>query len=447
MDRRMFLASTAAVLTPASALTQTKPASLREAAMRMALYGLPLIEMATTRERAMGAGQTVNVFRHARALLTPKTQTVTQPNNDTLYSSAWLDLSRGPVRITLPKTGERYFSLALMDMFTNNFSVVGTRTVGGAGGEVLLVGPAESLPAKGAIRSPTNWVWALGRTLVDGPADLGDAHSVQDALGLDGAKGGAARRYAKRNDPWPAWFDGLQGLVLENPPPATDLRVFRDAAALGITPAGDFDAARFTRGQGVEIAAGLADALAIAKMGGASGQKRGAWSFPRQNLGDFRQDYLYRAQVAVTGLAALPLDEACYLRALGPDGSDNLDSRKNWRLRFPAGQAPPVDAFWSLTAYEATPDGQGFLFENPISRYAIGDRTPGLTHNADGSLDIWISPADPGPQRRANWLPSPTSGKPLTLSLRAYLPRPELMTGAWQPPPVTLVGARSGLAG
>lgn len=441
MDRRTFMisagmAGAGALLIPAGAQAQAGPAALRDAARRMALYGLPLIEMATTRERAAGSGQVANSFRHAQALATPQSRAVTQPNNDTLYSSAWLDLSRGPIRISLPQTGDRYFSLALMDMFTDNFSVLGTRTIGGAGGEVVLVGPGAPLPAVNAVRSPTDWVWALGRTLVDGPADLGAVRKVQETLRLDAPQGRKPEVFAKRDAPWPDFFAAVQALVLESPPPATDLRVFRDAAALGVTPTGGFDASRFTPAQGAEIAAGLADALAVAKQGAASGQRRGAWSFPRQNLGDFRQDYLYRAQVALVGLAALPLDEACYLRALGPDGRDELDGAKSWRLHFPPGQTPPVDAFWSLTAYETTPDGQGFLFDNPISRYAIGDRTRGLAKNRDGSLDIWISPGDPGPERRANWLPSPASGRPMTLSLRAYLPRPEIMTGAYLPPPV-----------
>jgi hypothetical protein len=106
------------------------------------------------------------------------------------------------------------------------------------------------------------------------------------------------------------------------------------------------------------------------------------------------------------------------------------------RLRFPAGGLPPVGAFWSLSMYEVTPEGQYFLTENPLARYSIGDRTPGLTFNADGSLDIWISRTDPGEARRANWLPAPAAG-PYRLSLRAYLPKPPLLEGAYRLPPLT----------
>ncbi len=177
-DRRRFLAGGAAVVgVLATGAAQAAPLPLQAAAREMALYGLPLLEMAATRARAFGKGLTANRFRHSRILTTAKTQTVTQPNNDTLYSSAWLDLSAGPVRLTLPFSGERYLSLALVDMFTNNFAVL----PGGDAREVLIIGPgAPDLP--GAIRAPTNWVWALVRTLVAGPEDLAAAHAIQDGL-------------------------------------------------------------------------------------------------------------------------------------------------------------------------------------------------------------------------------------------------------------------------
>ena len=158
------------------------------------------------------------------------------------------------------------------------------------------------------------------------------------------------------------------------------------------------------------------------------------WSYPRSTLGDFNQDYAFRAAVALAGLAALPPAEAMYMNPMGDRGR-MFTGEGPYRLSFPAGQLPAVDAFWSLTMYEATPDGQFFLVENPIRRYSIGDRTPGLKTNADDSLDIWISRADPGGDRSANWLPAPASG-PFTLSFRAYLPRPEFLDGRYRLPAI-----------
>jgi hypothetical protein len=149
-------------------------------------------------------------------------------------------------------------------------------------------------------------------------------------------------------------------------------------------------------------------------------------------VGNFGTDYELRAQVAVTGLAALPPDEATYIRLAPPPGG--FDGARPARLHFDAGNLPPVESFWSLTMYQPTPEGQLFFIENPIGRYAIGDRTKGLTRNPDGSLDIWIGADDPGPEKRANWLPAPRG--PYALTLRGYLPKKAMIDRTWRPPPV-----------
>ena len=412
------------------------PLPLRAAAERMALYGLPLIETAAIRLRGQQTnGDRPNKFRHNRRLTTARTQTVTAPNNDTLYSTAWLDLAQGPVQLTIPPIGDRYFSIALMDAYTNNFAVLGTRTVGEEGGDFTVIGPKSPwVVGANVIRSPTDWVWCLARILVTGAEDLPAVQAIQDALKLSGPPGRTALLAAPRTAPWELYFGTLQELLQESPPPAQDTRAFRECSALGITAERNFDPTRFSPVQQKEIAAGLRDALERARDPNQGGTTTGGWVFPRANLGDFGQDYAYRAVIALSGLAALPRTDAMYLRPVGPDGRSELDSRRTWRLSFPKGRSPPVDAFWSLTAYAVTPQGQAFFIDNPLDRYAIGDRTPGLVYGADGSLDIWITSNDPGLARRSNWLPAPRDGAPIILSLRAYLPKSELLTGAYVPP-------------
>lgn len=314
------------------------PSPLRAAARELALYGLPLIEMAGTRGRAFRNGLIANRFRHVRKLTDARSQTVTQPNNDTLYSTAWLDLSAGPVRLALPRAGERYVSLALMDMFTNNFAVLRAGSVQ----EVIVIGPhAPSQP--GAIRAPTDWVWALGRTLVAGPADLSAAHLVQDGLVAQGASDRRVIDAPLRSAPWSEYFAGVQALLADTPPPRSD-GPLAGARAAGLIAPGAFDPRRFSPDQGAQIAAGLADALEIAGRGDESGERRGGWLYPKPNLGRFGDDYRYRAQIALSGLAALPIDEALYLRALSPDGRGEIDSRRPWKLTLRKGRCRPSTA-------------------------------------------------------------------------------------------------------
>ena len=155
---------------------------LRTAAREAFIYTLPLVEVATTRQRGLGFGHRMGVFTHVRHLANHKHRAVTTPNNDTLYSTAQIDLSAGPVTIALPETGDRYFSLALMDAYTNNFCILGTRTTGPDGGAFRLVGPRDAAEGWNVVRAPTDHVWALARVLVDGPHDLEAARHVHAGL-------------------------------------------------------------------------------------------------------------------------------------------------------------------------------------------------------------------------------------------------------------------------
>lgn len=395
------------------------------------LFVLPLIEMAAARQRTLnpsagGVGAKINGFVHARALVTPAGRAITTPNNDTLYSSAWLDLTKGPVTLTIPPTGDRYYSVAVMDMFTNNNAILGSRTVGGAGAKFTLVGPGQAGGGPGVVRVATPHAWVLVRTLVDGEADMAAAHKVQDGFVLVGPTAGPPPAYATREAPAAEVFASAKALLLSDPATASDSRMLRRLDAVlgkgGVTP----DA----------VAAGVAQARAIIQFAKGRQAFVGGWSYPRPNLGDYGQDYIYRAIVAIAGLGALTPPEAMYMKAQGEDGNGLFNGDGPYRLTLPG--KVPVEAFWSLTMYEATADGQFFLTENPINRYAIGDRTPGLKFGADGALDLWISRTDPGGERSANWLPAPKSG-PFSLTLRAYLPKPELLDGRWRVPAVVKV--------
>lgn len=408
---------------------------LREAARDAWIYALPLIEIAMTRANRAGFGGEINTFSHTRDLADHKMRAVTTPNNDTLYSSAQIDLSAGPVSITVPAAGERYLSLALMDAYTNNFAILGTRTTGPDGGTFSLVGPNEAADGANVIRAPTNHVWALARILVDGAPDLEAARAIQSGFSVQGPGFAQAKTYARRSAPWNEYFASVDELMTANRPPVTDLALLRSISALGLG-AGEFSPERFTAEEAAAIEAGVAEARVAVRRGGGGATWIDGWFYPRADLGNFGQSYAYRAGVALAGLAALPPIEAMYMRGRGERGGI-YDGHKPWRLHFPADQMPAVNSFWSLSLYEATPDGQFFFADNPIGRYSIGDRTAGLTYNEDGSLDIWIGHERPGGDRDANWLPAPQA--PFALFMRAYLPKPALLDGSYRLPPVTLL--------
>jgi hypothetical protein len=419
MNRRELFAALAALGVTGLALRPDEArADETTDARDLWLYGLPIIEMATTRARHLASGMALNRFQHARQLSDHTFRSVTSPNNDTLYSMAWLDLTQGPVTLTVPPTGERYWSAALMDMYSNNNAVLGLRTTGKVGGRYTIVGPGQTGSGPDVVRCETPHAWLLVRTLTDGDADLPATHAVQDGFRLTGPAGVAPPTYATRDAAPGDYFATLKALLKSDPPPATDGRMLASLATFDPTTPG--------------AAAGVERARLITRLAGERVQYVQGWTYTKPTLGVFGQDYLYRAIVALSGLAALPVVEAMYLRSEGErDGAywgDDL-----YRLSIPAQM--PVEAFWSLSMYEHTPDGQRFFAANPINRYAIGDRTGGLKRNADGSLDVWIGRTDPGGERTANWLPAPKAG-PFGMTMRLYLPRAEVLDGRWRLPAI-----------
>ena len=161
-------------------------------------------------------------------------------------------------------------------------------------------------------------------------------------------------------------------------------------------------------------------------------QPANGWS-ANLEVGRYGDDLELRALVARMGWGANVPEEAVYPVARVDADGQPLDGGSSYRIRFPAGELPPVDAFWSLSVYG--PDM--FFVEHPSGRYTIGDRTPGLALTPDGSLEIVLSatePAAPPGGGKVNWLPVPDGG--FVLMLRLYLPGAPVLTGGYEYPPI-----------
>lgn len=418
------------------------PAPAEQALEAAFYYGFPLYEFTRIEQERTGAingrAGSLNAIRHRGELLDHTSQVVTAPNNDTIYSSAFFELSGGPIEIEAPSSATRYYSVAFMHAFTDNFAYIGTRATRGRGGRFWLAGPQwRGAPPEGTslIRSPTNDVWMLMRTLVDGAPDLEAARAFQAGL---------SARAVSQSPPRP--FDVAAVDVTD---PTNFLAVVNDVIAR--SPGRQGPLARSSRfaAQGVAATTPASPQLVEAwraLIPSALQTLRetflfrdlvvDGWSYQPPGVGDFGENDRLRAAVALGGIAALGEEEAMYFHAnFDADGAP-LTGASRYIWRVPPGGVP-ADAFWSLTAYRVTPEGRYFFAENPINRYAIGDRTLGLNVNGDGSLDIIIQRQAPEGAAAANWLPAP-EGR-LRLALRAYLPRQELRRRAWRVPALRVV--------
>jgi hypothetical protein len=154
------------------------------------------------------------------------------------------------------------------------------------------------------------------------------------------------------------------------------------------------------------------------------------------STGDFGHNYLLRAAVAVYSLGNAIPQEALFFHGFRDGDGQTLNGRDAYTITFAEGQLPPVNAFWSLTAYKAD---DSYLAHNAIARYSISPRTPGVTFAADGSLTFHIRHNTPPPSAdgQANWLPVPTGD--FSTTLRTYMPRSELLSLQWKPPAIRRV--------
>jgi hypothetical protein len=369
------------------------------------VWGLPLVTMHRTRQRQ---GADAALARRDR-LSTAADRDVVAPNNDTLYASGWFDLAGGDVWIEVAPTDGRYWSVMLLDAYTH-VRYVSRRTHGSAGCRVRVTFDPGAVPAgDDRVGIGTRTVWVLSRVVVDGPDDLPAARAVQAGIRVRAAVGGSGARPIPAAGAPASFVDELAVAVAVDPPAAIHAPMPAALAALLAEPSppADVVAAGVERGrQQIAAARGGADRAA----NGWGTRVRGA---------DFGDDIVYRAAFAATSLGGhLPVENRSYTR-LG-DGS------RPAVLRFGPGAAPPVRAFWSLTVYG--PDL--FFVPNPIDRYSVGDRTPGLVLAPDGSLSIELAPEPSGPP--SNWLPTPAG--PYVLSLRAYEGEPPVVDARWFPP-------------
>lgn len=455
-------ASAVAAATPARGAGSGEFERAYETGLDAYRYGLPLVSIhrtfriMTSIDRPDGKGDGPrNRFNHVRKLSTPDADTVVAPNEDTLYSIAWLDLRRQPLVMHVPRVRNRYFVLPLMDPYSENFENLGS-VEETKPGDYAITGPGQHRvklpPGVKRIRSRYDRVWIIGRTEVKGAGDVKRVRGIQRRYKLT-PLGRFARRGHRTNRPdgsdkeidrvpMPtglAYFDNLGKRLSRFPPPRRDQSALDRFAELGIGPG-----LRPSRDQTLsdEQRRGLAQAT-IDGPDVVLGDLRTAYleGFAAHNgwlvsaTGSYGADYDARASTAQVGLGALVPSEAIYPLAQVDSSAQPLDGSRRYLVRFEPGELPPAKAFWSLTMY----DTDGFFVPNALNHFAIGDRS-GLAYGPDGSLEIHLQTEQPAnPAQRRNWLPAPPG--PFRLIMRLYEPRPRAIDGildgsGWDPPTV-----------
>lgn len=443
VGRRTLLAGAATLAVfPAAAASAAAPDLTRAFD-----YAYPLFEFSRAMQRigqladpTLPLDQRLNRIYHRRVLADATARQVTAPNNDTIYSSCFFELSGGPVLLRVPDITDRYFSVTLMNAFTDNFRTIGTHATKGRGGDFWLVGPdwTGKPPADATlIRSETNDVWMLIRILVAGPADLPAVRALQDKFAILPTPGRgpvrAPRARAVDGTDAAQIVDAAAEMLSRSSDRVGQARRWRRFAASGVRPGGAGSFAALSSALQAAWRAETPRSIARLRETFTAGVRQvNGWGASTTEVGTFGSNDRLRAAVALSGLAALPPDEAMYFSSVRDHRGEPLDPARRYRIRIPA-EGIPVDGFWSITMYAAEPDGRYFFAANPIQRYSVSERTPGLIRRADGAIDIILS-RELVPESEGNWLPTPDG--PMRVSLRAYVPRAPIRQGRWSPPAI-----------
>jgi hypothetical protein len=441
-------------------------------AVQAYVWGYPLVVLSRLRklhtlskQGMEGIRAPINTFAHTSRLLNAKDprDTIT-PNNDTLQSSAWLDLRDEPQVLRVPdmpgrfvNMRGRYHVLWFVDAYGNVFQNIGRRTTGSKSGVYVITGLNWSGPLPEGlieIKAPTNTVWIRGHTFIDVYEDREKAVALVRKINLTPlgvflgkAKPNTSQALTRgevllnpRDIPSAGlrFFDEMCEALKDNPPPLNETQLLKQFETVGL-------------GSGRIPSAEVKDSAVLAALQSAAatgerliserlnnlGPKVNGWEYTLQS-GVYGNDYLLRAAIAKVGPGAnVPQEITASLTRHDQDGQQLIGEHK-YIIHIDKAHIPPVDAFWSLTLYSST---DSFFVDNPINRYSIGDLTKGLVMNSDGSMDIYIQRQPPGDSgQRPNWLPAPKGE--FYLVFRTYQPRAEIFDGRYEFPPVQRVGKK-----
>lgn len=451
--------------------TTTDDAELIKLALQTFIYGYPMVynmrEIAKFTSGPNLASATAipyNTFGYARQLLDPTAQFVS-PNNDTLYTIAMCDVRSGPIVLHVPDTAERFYVLQFVDAWTNNFAYIGRRATGTAEAHFLLAAHDYSgdVPeGMKVVRAPSGVFVIVGRIAVNGAADLPAVHALQDQFTLTPLsvyQGGAAPAPVA-GVPQPdarvredlRWWEAFRVALSAFPPPPADAPFMAHCEKLGLTAAEspyiqpDPALAKILVAGQQAAEAKLEELIKTATKPVNGWQNRlrvfnynndyfeiGTIQSPEWMIPDRNIAYITRAAAARAGLWGNHGYEANYQMVYVDADDQPLSSEHCYELHMPV--PPPVEAFWSLTMYDVP---KFYLVANPINRYSIGDRTPGLKYGTDGSLTIYMQKDSPGADKESNWLPTPQNGnfRPI---MRMYQPKQPILDGSFVLPAIKRV--------
>ena len=425
--------------------------------LQAVIYGFPAVKALNMRygmvEKPVGEINTpINQLFHLRRAADETDTNHSSSATDFLYSVSWFDVRNEPVVVTVPESGDRYFSAQFMEYYSDIFAYVGTRATGGKAGSYLLANAdwQGETPAgiAGIIRTPTPTGAVLIRVgFRDDRTKMVPVHKMQDSSDVRPLSKWLARDISPSTehdvvDPAApgtplAFYVNLNRAMTENPPPAKDRAIVSMIRSVGIGPGQSDDLSKLDAGTRKGLERALKDGMnLISQTAIAGGDVKivNQWAYNPVSWGRTVEsdDFLIRsATQSFSGFLEHHIEEVVKLRAHHDDRGEVLDGgRGQYVLRFGPDQIPSAKAFWSVTVYNAEYN----LVPNPLRRYSWGNVDKDLKYDKDGGVTFHLQADALVKGQKGNWLPTPRG--PFNLFLRAYLPGQDLIDQSYIPPVV-----------
>lgn len=402
------------------------------------IYGYPLVVMQKTMSQDIYQKAPINSLYRSRSFASPSKRPFVTPNPDTLYATAWLDLTHTAVRLTVPFSTGRYFTVQFLDMYTNTFHNIRVSDVGPLGGEFLIVGPngvGDGYAGQQVIQAPTNNVYLVARVEVKNQRDLPYVIQLEEQLNVVPCNMEQPEQlpYLKEDVLTTlSFFKVMVEVLRKNPPPICDTVLLEQFKLIGIDIAKGFHPEYLPSEviRGLEKAIHDGRTMIRASFPYYTSITKNHWSTVHP-IGRYGNEFLARALVAEGGLAANVPSAETYLNSTFDYKGEPLSGIHRYVIHFKHNQFPKVNGFWSITVYDFCYN----LVSNPINRFSIGTNTSGLRYRRDGSLEIFLQ--NKPPNEKSNWLPVPKGE--FNLVLRMYDPKPSQIESLSNIPPILRV--------
>ncbi|HEX8800706.1 MAG TPA: DUF1254 domain-containing protein [Terriglobales bacterium] len=415
------------------------------------VYGFPLVLMDITKGKVSAVHKSeqyyapINQFFRMRTYVDPDYKDCVRISRNSLWSAGYIDLETEPIVYSQPDTHGRYIVMQALNMWTDDFASVGSRTTGTGAGSFLIAGPkwngTPPADVKGVYRSTTRYAAVLVQIYAASPSEFSEVNALSDKLNLTPLSAWGKPYTPPDNVPIDPtvdttatpydqvqmmdaghFFQRLAILLKDNPPYPADAAMLDKLKKIGVEPGKDFDIHKLDPA----IQRGLNRApwkvWDVFRSGPYEAKSVNGW-IQTVDVGTFETDYNNRAFLAYFGLGALTKEDAAYPSAFVDGDGRWLYGDGKYVMHFDKGQLfPSFSGVWSISPYRGN-----FYVHNPIERYAISSGMP-LKYNPDGSLDVYIQADSPGADKESNWLPVPKTG-PFNLTVRVYQPKPELFDG------------------